>query len=94
MNGMLEKGGADGAARRRRLAWRCRRGLRELELLLEAFLADGYERLDVVGRRAFEQLLEAPDPDLLAWLLGEARPQGRTFLDVVERIRRTVGSGA
>ncbi len=58
--------------RARRLRWRCRRGLRELDALLA-----GYWRLPVGTfqahhQRAFERLLERSDPALLAALMDES----------------------
>ena len=43
-------------------------------MLLERWLEDGWPRTDDAGRRAFEWLLEQPDPDLVDWLIGGARP--------------------
>ena len=56
----------------RRLLWRCRRGLKELDLLLERFATErlGSEPPGLQG--AFERLLELPDPVLVALLLGPA----------------------
>jgi antitoxin CptB len=59
------------------LQWRCRRGMKELDLLLEAYLRHRYPHAPREERRAFEQLLEQPDPDLAAWLLhGAPHPRG------------------
>jgi antitoxin CptB len=57
-----------------RLRWRCRRGMKELDVLLERFLSEDYPSADAGRRRAFERLLEQPDPELAAWLLGQAEP--------------------
>jgi antitoxin CptB len=53
-----------------RLLWRCRRGLKELDLLLERFATErlGSESPRLQG--AFERLLELPDPVLVELLLG------------------------
>ncbi len=53
-----------------RLHWKCRRGMLELDLLLQGFLDNGYESLDAAGREAFERLLELPDQALFERLLG------------------------
>ncbi len=70
-----------------RMRWRCRRGMKELELLLEGFLERGYARLDQAGRAAFERLLEMPDPVLAGWLIGDARPMDGEMARVVAAIR-------
>ena len=47
----------------RRLAWRCRRGLLELDLMLQNFVATQFEQLDMNELTAFDALLEWPDND-------------------------------
>ena len=69
-----------------RVRWRCRRGLLELDLVLEAFLARGYGRLDVGERRLFDELLDWPDNDLLDLALGRAQPEPR-YRAVVAMLR-------
>jgi len=71
---------------RDRIRWRCRRGLLELDLVLEAFLARGYGRLDAGQRRLFDELLERPDNDLLDLALGRSEPVPR-YRSVVELLR-------
>lgn len=69
-----------------RLRWRCRRGTRELDLLLLRFLDGDFEGLDTPDQQAFEALLEQQDPDLARWLLG-AEPPPAEYRDIVARIR-------
>lgn len=53
-----------------RLRWRSRRGLLELDLILQSFL-DHYEfNLSESERLAYEGLLEQTDPELLGLILG------------------------
>ncbi|SDH80592.1 MULTISPECIES: succinate dehydrogenase assembly factor 2 [unclassified Nitrosomonas] len=47
-----------------RLRWRCRRGLLELDILLQRFLDKHYAQLDEVQLKTFETLLSLPDNDL------------------------------
>jgi antitoxin CptB len=79
---------ADPAQRVRRLRWQCRRGMLELELLLQGFLEERFERSPVDVQDAFEVLLAEPDPVLLDWLLGQSVPEAPELADVVRRIRR------
>jgi antitoxin CptB len=60
--------------RQGRLRWRCRRGMKELDVLLRRWLDEGWPRADDARRRTFEWLLEQPDPDLADWLIGGVRP--------------------
>ena len=57
-----------------RLAWRCRRGMKELDLILESWLRRRYASATPAERDSFERLLDLPDPDLAACLLGQAPP--------------------
>lgn len=70
-----------------RLRWQCRRGMRELDLLLLQFLDNGYNELDEAAAQAFIRLLECPDALLLEWLLGRQRPSDKEVADVVQCIR-------
>jgi antitoxin CptB len=60
-----------------RLLWRCRRGTRELDLLLSAWVARHWQAAAETERAAFAALLEEQDPDLLDWLSGRAAPPAR-----------------
>jgi antitoxin CptB len=77
---------------RRRLAWQCRRGMRELDLLLSGFLKHKYAQLSETERRSFETLLKMPDQVLVGYLIGQARPTDPRAADLAERIRRHAGS--
>ena len=58
----------------RRLLWRCRRGMKELDILLERFARERYEAAPAAQKRAFARLLELPDPDLADYFFGHATP--------------------
>jgi antitoxin CptB len=71
-----------------RLRWRCRRGLLELDLVLERFVGGHYAALDADARRAFDALLDMPDAVL--WDMITARsdaPQSAAQRAVLELIR-------
>jgi antitoxin CptB len=52
------------------IAWHCRRGVKELDLLLSGWLRSRFEHADPTEQRRFVHLLELPDPDLVRYLLG------------------------
>lgn len=54
-----------------RARWRCRRGLLELDIILQRFMDQHYTQLDQQGLEQFERLLSLPDNDL--WDLITAR---------------------
>ncbi|MGI9311082.1 MAG: succinate dehydrogenase assembly factor 2 [bacterium] len=69
-----------------RLRWRCRRGTKELDLILSAFATRHYPRLTAVEQRRFARLLDCADPQLADWLCGGATPDDPEMASIVERI--------
>ena len=55
-----------------RLRWKCRRGMLELDLVLQQFLERDYVALDRAAQQAFDALLESGDEELWAIVNGEA----------------------
>ena len=72
-----------------RLRWRCRRGMRELDRILERFLEREYGGLSAAEQRRFADFLELPDPDLHAYLIGRAEPADAELASLLHRIRKT-----
>lgn len=58
-----------------RARWRCRRGMLELDIVLQRFMDRHYRQLDEAGLQQFERLLALPDNDL--WDLICARQVNR-----------------
>ncbi len=70
-----------------RLQWRCRRGMLELDLLLQKFLARFYSSSSAAELAAFEELLTYSDPLLLDILLGKKVTADQAVAKIVERVR-------
>ena len=70
-----------------RLRWRCRRGMRELDQLLERYLARGWPDADAAERAAFLRLIDCEDPVLWPWFVGRERPEDAALDALVQRIR-------
>ena len=68
------------------LRWRCRRGMKELDLLLLKYADGRYSAADEAERRAFRQLLSMPDPEIMALLTGRSTTDDERLADVVERL--------
>jgi antitoxin CptB len=77
-------------ARVAKLKWRCRRGMRELDSLLLAFVEDAAASFTEVELARFEEILALPDPVLHAYLLGRSAPPDAVTADLIERIRAAV----
>lgn len=74
---------------RSRLRWLCRRGTKELDLLLVRFLDHAWDSAPPETQQAFQRLLDMQDPDLYALLTGRSETDDPALTDVVERIRAT-----
>ena len=74
-----------------KLKWHCRRGMRELDVLLEEFLAQGYDSLSPTGKESFERLLDRPNEDLIAWFINGNNPEDEALAEVVRLVRRRSG---
>ena len=70
----------------RQLRWRCRRGMKEVELVLIPFFDNVFKELNEVEQRQFEVLLECPDPDLLAWLSHKGQPEEPELQQILQII--------
>jgi antitoxin CptB len=51
-------------AEQRRLAWRCRRGMLELDIVLQRFVAQYFNQLTLSELQALDELLDLPDNEL------------------------------
>lgn len=70
----------------KRVLWKCRRGMLELDIMLERFVASGYRQLSADEQQNFTALLEENDTDLFAWLLGHQMPPD-DFQNIITKIR-------
>ena len=70
-----------------KLTWHCRRGMLELDLILQRFLAHQLDMLTDPQVELFERLLTAQDPDLYAWLMGYEAPVDKELRDIVTFIQ-------
>jgi antitoxin CptB len=73
-----------------KLKWRCRRGMRELDSLLLAFVEDAAASFTEAELTRFEEILALPDPTLHAYLLGRSAPPDAATAALIERIRAAV----
>ena len=69
------------------LRWQCRRGMRELDILLTNYFESDYLQASEEQKQAFCELLALPDPDLIGYLLGGQSPPEAALANVVKQIR-------
>jgi antitoxin CptB len=71
-----------------RLRWRCRRGMKELDILLARYVEQCFCGASDEEQAAFMALLDAQDPLIYRYCLGQEQPPAR-LAAVVERIAGT-----
>ncbi len=69
------------------LTWRSRRGMLELELLLQPFVRRELPTLTPEERKLYARLLEHDDWDIFEGLQGREAPADEALLAILERVR-------
>lgn len=70
-----------------RVRWHCRRGLLELDLVLNDFVENHYQRLTPDQKVALTRLLDLPDNDLWDLVIGRARIDDSGCEEIVGMLR-------
>jgi antitoxin CptB len=73
-----------------RLYWRCRRGMLELDYLLQNYLHKHFESFTAADTAAFQKLLDTPDALLLEYLMQRTIPVDPVIRDVIQKVRAAV----
>jgi antitoxin CptB len=74
-----------------RLMWASRRGMLELDLMLQPFVEDHYDQLYQSDKQLFHELLELEDQQLFLWLIrGEKTADIKTqrIVDIICESRK------
>ncbi len=69
-----------------KLAWRCRRGTKELDVLMQKFLDKYYQTATPELQCAFEMMLDMQDPELYDLLIGRKKSNNQNINKVIEYI--------
>ncbi|MCX2974414.1 succinate dehydrogenase assembly factor 2 family protein [Halieaceae bacterium IMCC8485] len=69
-----------------RMRWAARRGMLELDLVLEPFVQSRFATLDEADRIRFKDLMLSEDQDLFAWFMRREQPQDRELALIVKKI--------
>jgi len=69
--------------------WQCRRGMLELDLLLNNFVDKKVNDLTPQQKKSFELLLSYPDQTLLDLLLGNSVSSDPSISTIVKKIQST-----
>ena len=68
------------------LRWRCRRGMKELDLVLQEWLERRYPRASDGERALFARFLELPDPQIACYLLRHETPDDPEMATLVREL--------
>jgi antitoxin CptB len=80
-------GEPEDAATYRRLCWRSRRGMLELDLALMPFVERTLPSLPAAGLARFGRLLEHDDWDIYDWIQGRSEPPDADLAGIVAEVR-------
>lgn len=71
-----------------RVRWLCRRGMKELDVLLERFMVTDYDALTAYQHAEFVDLLHHEDPDLWMLIMERIPPENDDQAQLLVRIRQ------
>ena len=72
---------------RSRLEWRCRRGTKELDLLMQTWLKQAFENSTEAEQQTFLELLDWPDDQLIRLLFGHGPADNLKLNELAGKIR-------
>ena len=70
-----------------RLLWRCRRGIKEMDIILQEFINVSYDQLNDEDKNAFSKLLDEQDLDILNWIMGKDKPVNDQLANIINIIK-------
>jgi antitoxin CptB len=68
-----------------RMRWHCRRGMRELDVLLTRYFEEVYPSATLQHQQAFADLLDLQDPLIMAYVTGKQTPDSKEIADVIQQ---------
>jgi len=69
-----------------RMRWASRRGMLELDLVLEPFVTARYAGLSERDRLRFQELMRCEDQDLFGWFLRREQPEDEELAAIVNQV--------
>lgn len=76
----------------RKVIYRARRGLKELDIYFDPYVKNQYLTAPVDEQALFEALVEQEDPDLLDWFMAVSEPENKALLDLIAKMKSSVHS--
>ena len=72
-----------------RLLWRCRRGIKEMDIIFQDFINHSYDQLTDDKKNTFSRLLDEQDLDILNWIMGKDKPYDNELVNIINIIRES-----
>ncbi|NBV28625.1 succinate dehydrogenase assembly factor 2 family protein [bacterium] len=69
------------------MRWRSRRGMKELDLLLERFVDSYYNQLNQEQKKIYTNFLDEEDQDLWRWCLNLEKPYNLAYEYILQLIQ-------
>jgi antitoxin CptB len=73
-------------AEHRRLAWRCRRGLLELDIVLQRFIKEKFDELTLNELTVFDELLDLPDNDFWELIRSKEKQKSQDLSNIIAKL--------
>ena len=70
-----------------RLRWRCRRGTKELDIVMNRYLQERYETASAEEQASFNALLDIEDPIIFDWLMDKTQAEDANLKALVEILK-------
>lgn len=71
-----------------KIRWKCRRGMLELDMVLERYFRESVIGMSDEDKRLFYDFLDTSDQTLLHWVFGQEDPDTNDYLRFVNDLRR------
>jgi len=75
-----------------RLRWRCRRGTKELDIVMNRYLQDRYPTASAEEQASFDALLNIEDPIIFDWLMDKTTPKDADQQALIEILKGIMAS--
>ncbi|MFK8067061.1 MAG: succinate dehydrogenase assembly factor 2 [Gammaproteobacteria bacterium] len=70
-----------------RVRWLCRRGMKELDLVINRFFENDYESLVEQDQIYFKEFLEVEDPEIFSWIMGRTTPENKHHALIIHKLQ-------
>ena len=74
-----------------KLKWRCRRGVKEFDVLFGRFVETEYPNLTDEQKGYFHVLLDEQDPVIMDWLFGRSEPEEQGLKWIIGKLKLISG---